>query len=93
VSIEGVTIGTTHIKPPHVCVMAICSGEKLVRPLPSFEIVNSDPLARVGTKFWFSYDEERMHKHAPLPHYHEDIPVNITQIDPRPVHPKVLYQN
>ena len=30
VSIEGVTIGTTHIKPPHVCVMAICSGGKLI---------------------------------------------------------------
>ena len=54
--------------------------------------MNSDPLARVGTKFWFSYDEERMHKHVPLLHYHEDIPVNITQIDPKPVHPKVLYQ-
>ena len=33
-----------------------------------------------------------MHKRAPLPHYHEDIPVNITQIDPKPVHPEVLYQ-
>ena len=54
--------------------------------------MNSDPLARVGTKFWFSYDEERMHKHVPLLHYHEDIPVNITQIDPKLVHLKVLYQ-
>ena len=91
VSTEGVTIGTTHIKPPHVCVIAI-SGGKLIRPLPSFNIVQSDSLARVGTKFWFSYDEERVHKRAPLPHYHKDIPVNITQIDPKPVHPQVLYQ-
>ena len=91
VSIEGVTIGPTHMKPPHVGVMAI-SGGKLIRQLPSFNIVKSDSLARVGTKFWFSFDEERMHKHAPLPHYHEDVPVNITQIDPKPVPPKVLYQ-
>ena len=83
---EGVIVGTI-LSPSCVSVVAISDGH-LIRPLPS---VNSDPLAKVGTRFWFSYDKERMHSHVRLPHSWKDAPVNIAHIDPSPIHPKVLH--
>ena len=88
---EGVIIGTTFMKPSCVSVVAI-SEENLIRPLPSVNIVNSDPLAKVGTRFWFSFDKERMHSHVRLSHSWEDAPVSIAHIDMSPIHPKVLHR-
>ncbi len=92
VSLEGVIIGATFIKKQkqYVCVMAI-SGGQLIRPLPQINIMKSHHLASVGTKFRFTEDVDRMRK-CKLPHSHEDAPINITGIDPKPVCSKLLHQ-
>lgn len=71
-SLEGVTIGATYMKKPYACVMAI-SGGQLIRPLPLIRITKSDHLAKVGTKFKFTKDVERIKKHLKLPHSYEDV--------------------
>lgn len=91
ITLEGVTIGITHMKRPYVCVMAISDGQ-LIRPLPSFRIKQSDQLATVGTKFWFTVEKKILHEHTKLPHCLEDFPISITGIDSTLVDPKLLHQ-
>ena len=87
---EGVTVGAMHMKRPHVCVMAI-SGGRLIRPLLPTSITEFDPLASIGTKFQFILNDAKRIRPAQLPHSHEDTPIRITWIDPKPIDSKQLH--
>ena len=86
---EGITIGATYMRYPYLCIMAI-SGGRLIRPLLKNGITKSNDLATIGTRFRFTIDKEQVC--TGLPHSYQDVHVNVTQKDPKPVSPKQLHQ-
>jgi hypothetical protein len=89
---EGIVIGITYMKRPQVGIMAL-SKRKLIRPLDCRrDFVRSDSLCRVGTKFYFSLDKRQIKKTSSLPHFREDVFVDISQIDSEPIDSITLKQ-